>query len=193
MKLSACAALAALPKQIRFSPLLRLSATDFLSRWIACLRVMLDHPSISASLPISLLLTPRISSIPAANVSLFSTISSVASSSPASPNSCTRFPLSPISSKNSTPASQSTAEELASGESFHPDQDWEFLDSIHYDLNTCLRETVSAPQILSPCSARPATPGFQDVLHSSPGTPPIPLVHRARHLAHRRIAFLKGQ
>lgn len=37
---------------------------------------------------------------------------------------------------------QSTAEELACGTQIRPEEGWLALDSMHYDLNTCLRETV---------------------------------------------------
>ncbi len=35
-----------------------------------------------------------------------------------------------------------TAEEIASGVSTDPAHDWNLLDHFHYDLNTCLRETI---------------------------------------------------
>jgi hypothetical protein len=34
------------------------------------------------------------------------------------------------------------AEEIADGASVRPEARWEALDSLHYDLNTCLRETI---------------------------------------------------
>jgi hypothetical protein len=34
------------------------------------------------------------------------------------------------------------AREISEGSSVHPESHWEALDSIHYDLNTCLRETI---------------------------------------------------
>ena len=34
------------------------------------------------------------------------------------------------------------AEELTEGRSWHPSARWEALDVLHYDLNTCLRETI---------------------------------------------------
>jgi hypothetical protein len=37
---------------------------------------------------------------------------------------------------------QNTAEELALGTQIRPEECWLALDSMHYDLNTCLRETV---------------------------------------------------
>ena len=86
----------------------------------------------------------------------------------------------------------STAEELASGDSFHPDQDWDLLDSIHYDLNTCLRETVVLLKSFLHVLPDQQLHRFQGVLNASPDSPSLPLV-RPRHLAHRRIAFLKGQ
>jgi hypothetical protein len=36
----------------------------------------------------------------------------------------------------------SAAEELTSGVSITPDSQWQTLDSAHFDLNTCLRETI---------------------------------------------------
>jgi hypothetical protein len=40
------------------------------------------------------------------------------------------------------PAFRETALELADGTSITPGELWEALDSLHYDLNTCLRETL---------------------------------------------------
>src|SRR5256885_790369 len=37
---------------------------------------------------------------------------------------------------------QVAAEDLGCGVSGHPDTDWESVDCSHYDLNTCLRETI---------------------------------------------------
>lgn len=34
------------------------------------------------------------------------------------------------------------AREISEGSSVHPESHWEALDSIHFDLNTCLRETI---------------------------------------------------
>ncbi len=34
------------------------------------------------------------------------------------------------------------AREISEGSSVHPETHWEALDALHYDLNTCLRETV---------------------------------------------------
>ncbi|HET6199054.1 MAG: hypothetical protein ACHQJX_02280 [Candidatus Acidiferrales bacterium] len=37
---------------------------------------------------------------------------------------------------------QETAEELADGVQVHPLESWSALDTLHYDLNTCLRESI---------------------------------------------------
>lgn len=34
------------------------------------------------------------------------------------------------------------AREISEGSSVHPESHWEALDALHYDLNTCLRETI---------------------------------------------------
>ncbi len=88
---------------------------------------------------------------------------------------------------------EATAEELACGDSFQPDRDWEVLDGVHYDLNTCLREAVVL--LKSFLHALPDTQlaSFQAALSDSLTSSSRPILTRARHLAHRRIAFLKGQ
>jgi len=86
---------------------------------------------------------------------------------------------------------ESTIEELCGQQSLRPERNWELLDMIHYDLNTCLREAVVL---------------FKSFLHALPDaqlsefemnlcgrTSTARLLYRARHLAHRRMAFLKGQ
>jgi hypothetical protein len=87
----------------------------------------------------------------------------------------------------------STAEELASGESLHPEREWELLDAVHYDLNTCLREAVVLLKSFFHALPDAQLPSFRNTLEarSVSSSPAIPV--RARHLAHRRIAFLKGQ
>jgi hypothetical protein len=88
---------------------------------------------------------------------------------------------------------QSTAEDLACGDSLNPDRDWELLDSVHYDLNTCLRETVVVFKSFLHALPAGQLPSVQADLRdlcepSVCGSPSC-----APHLAHRRMAFLKGQ
>jgi len=89
-----------------------------------------------------------------------------------------------------------TIEELCEEQTIEPQRYWEVLDSVHYDLNTCLRQTVVL---------------FKSFLHALPeaqleefeaNLATRAVAYRAAiktqgareaHLAHRRIAFLKGQ
>ncbi|MGB7845613.1 MAG: hypothetical protein WBL63_08365 [Candidatus Acidiferrum sp.] len=88
---------------------------------------------------------------------------------------------------------RATVEGLAGGESFQPERDWEMLDAAHYDLNTCLREAVVLLKSFLHALPEAQVESFQTVLegHSRAASPSVPA--RARHLAHRRMAFLKGQ
>jgi hypothetical protein len=88
---------------------------------------------------------------------------------------------------------ESTAEELADGDSFRPDRDWELLDSIHYDLNTCLREAVVLLKSFLHALPEPQLAGFQTAMDKSCAGTLSPVIVGPRHLAHRRMAFLKGQ
>ena len=86
-----------------------------------------------------------------------------------------------------------TAEDLLDGESIRPERDWEQLDAAHYDLNTCLRETAVLYKSFLHALPDEQLAKFQDALHTQCETVPSRAGARPRHLAHRRIAFLKGQ
>ena len=88
---------------------------------------------------------------------------------------------------------RSTAQELACGDSAQPDRDWDLLDSIHYDLNTCLRETVVLFKSFLHALPEGQLPSFQSAVGDFCDMASCRLPLRAPHLAHRRIAFLKGQ
>jgi hypothetical protein len=85
-----------------------------------------------------------------------------------------------------------TVEELASGESLEPERDWETLDAVHYDLNTCLREAVVLLKSFLHALPEAQLASFQAVLEAQSASS-ASIAARARHLAHRRMAFLKGQ
>jgi len=87
----------------------------------------------------------------------------------------------------------SIAEGLAEEESSQPDQDWEQLDSAHYDLNTCLRETVVLYKSFLHALPDVQLTGFQLTLKQNCEAAHEAVTARARHVAHRRMAFLKGQ
>jgi len=87
---------------------------------------------------------------------------------------------------------QSAAEELAADNSSSPDQDWDLLDAAHYDLNTCLRETVVLLKSFLHALPERQLPQFHDLFReqlafSLPS--PVP----SHRLAHRRMTLLKGQ
>ena len=86
-----------------------------------------------------------------------------------------------------------TSEEFAEDESIQPERDWELLDAVHYDLNTCLRETVVLYKSFLHALPEGQLASFQATLRENcECICPAPETG-ARHLAHRRMAFLKGQ
>jgi len=86
-----------------------------------------------------------------------------------------------------------TADELMEDQSVQPERDWETLDALHYDLNTCLRETAVLYKSFLHALPEGQLASFESTLkeHCAAADDSIPA--RARHLAHRRMAFLKGQ
>jgi len=86
--------------------------------------------------------------------------------------------------------------ELCGEDSLNPEREWEKLDAVHYDLNTCLRQTVVL--FKSFLHALPEAQLSQFETDLAARTLAItaegqPRTVRERHLAHRRMAFLKGQ
>lgn len=77
--------------------------------------------------------------------------------------------------------------------SVRPEHEWATLDSSHYDINTCLRESI----VLLKCffHALPAeqVPEFMDMLQKQPSRSFAGVLLPKRHLAHRRMTLLKGQ
>jgi len=86
-----------------------------------------------------------------------------------------------------------TAGELAGDESIEPERDWGLLDAVHYDLNTCLRETAVLYKSFLLALPEEQLAEFENTLQCQDEATQEPVRSRARHLAHRRIAFLKGQ
>ncbi len=86
-------------------------------------------------------------------------------------------------------------EELADGFSTHPERHWEILDASHYDLNTCLRESVVLLKCFLLALPDKQLGEFQTILQqesqpacSISGVPGLP-----RNLAHRRLTPVKGE
>lgn len=87
---------------------------------------------------------------------------------------------------------ENTIEGLCEKESLYPERDWELLGSVHYDLNTCLRET----EVLFKSFLHALPHGqFEDFESNMRARGHACEAHwvEDRHFAHRRMAFLKGQ
>jgi hypothetical protein len=82
--------------------------------------------------------------------------------------------------------------DLNEGTSIEEDLDWEALEASHYDLNTCLRETV----VLLKCFLI-ALPDVQleefDLSLQRQLAGPLAATPQLRNVAHRRMALIKGQ
>ena len=87
------------------------------------------------------------------------------------------------------------AEELGEGSAARPEQQWELLDASHYDLNTCLRETVVLLKCFLHALPQKQLDEFRATLQQE--TQPTRSTSRApslaRNLAHRRLTPVKGQ
>jgi hypothetical protein len=85
------------------------------------------------------------------------------------------------------------SEELNEGVSVEEDHDWEALEASHYDLNTCLRETIvllkSFLLALPDTQLKEFNLSLQQQMAWSPGL----FTPLTRNLAHRRMAVIKGQ
>jgi hypothetical protein len=86
-----------------------------------------------------------------------------------------------------------TAQELLEEESIQPERHWGLLDAMHYDLNTCLREAVVLCKSFLHSLPTEQFVEFENSLQNRYEAALQELGARTRHLAHRRIAFLKGQ
>ena len=86
-----------------------------------------------------------------------------------------------------------SSEEILAGDSWDSDRDWDVLDASHYDLNTCLRETVvlfkSFLHALPDSQLQEFLDTFQERTACAEGLLPA----NARYLVHRRMAAIKGQ
>lgn len=88
---------------------------------------------------------------------------------------------------------ESLGEELCEQESLHPDRAWDLLDAVHYDLNTCLRETAVLFKSFLHALPDSQLEEFESALHQWSTGSPATCVEPSRHLAHRRMSLLKGQ
>jgi hypothetical protein len=77
-------------------------------------------------------------------------------------------------------------------EDCYVERDWELLDSVHYDLNTCLRETEVLFKSFLHALPEAQFEGFESNLRRRRCSCEARWAEEV-HLAHRRIGFLKGQ
>lgn len=86
-----------------------------------------------------------------------------------------------------------SAEEVLAGDSLDSEREWEVLEASHYDLNTCLRETVvlfkSFLHALPESQIQEFAATFQERTTCAEGFLPV----KAHYLVHGRMAAFKGQ
>jgi hypothetical protein len=85
------------------------------------------------------------------------------------------------------------AEELNDPSTLQPEREWDLLDASHYDLNTCLRESIVLLKCFLLALPEEQLLDFNAALKGAPIRSPSTLLAPKRHLAHRRMTLLKGQ
>ena len=85
------------------------------------------------------------------------------------------------------------AEQLNDPSSLQPEREWDMLDASHYDLNTCLRESIVLLKCFLLALPEDQLLEFSAALSGAPVPSSSPLLVPKRHLAHRRMTLLKGQ
>ena len=84
-------------------------------------------------------------------------------------------------------------EELSDPSSLQSERDWELLDASHYDLNTCLRESIVLLKCFLLAMPEEQLLEFNNTLQGAPAHASSPMLAPKQHLAHRRMTLLKGQ
>jgi hypothetical protein len=85
------------------------------------------------------------------------------------------------------------AEELKDPSAIQPEREWDKLDASHYDLNTCLRESIVLLKCFLLALPDEQLLEFEAALRGAPLPSSSPLLVPKRHLAHRRMTLVKGQ
>ena len=85
------------------------------------------------------------------------------------------------------------AEQLNDPSLLQPEREWDMLDASHYDLNTCLRESIVLLKCFLLALPEDQLLEFSTALSGAPVPSSSPLLVPKRHLAHRRMTLLKGQ
>ncbi|MHB8607564.1 MAG: hypothetical protein ACYDCG_04580 [Candidatus Acidiferrales bacterium] len=86
------------------------------------------------------------------------------------------------------------AAEIAAGGSIDSDAEWQAVDAAHYDLNTCLRETIVLLKSFLMALPDDQLESFQATVCTQMGVPrPKKLTLSQRFIRHRRMAPIGGQ
>jgi len=85
------------------------------------------------------------------------------------------------------------SEEILAGDSFDTDCDWDVLDASHYDLNTCLRESVVLFKSFLHALPESQLQEFHNTFQERTACSEEFLPTQNRYLVHRRMATIKGQ
>jgi hypothetical protein len=85
------------------------------------------------------------------------------------------------------------AADLKDSSSLQPEREWALLDSYHYDINTCLRESTVILKCFFHALPSEQLSEFAAALQQQPSPSLASVLLPKRHLAHRRMALLKGQ
>jgi hypothetical protein len=84
-------------------------------------------------------------------------------------------------------------ENLASGTSSRPEDDWRVLDAAHYDLNTCLREVIVLLKSFLRVLPQDQLPEFQRTVSSQILASQAPASSSVRLIRTRRMASVEGE
>ena len=84
-------------------------------------------------------------------------------------------------------------ETLNDPSSLQLEREWDLLDASHYDINTCLRESIVLLKCFLLALPEDQLLEFSSALSGAPTPSSSPLLAPKRHLAHRRMTLLKGQ
>jgi hypothetical protein len=88
---------------------------------------------------------------------------------------------------------EAAVETLEAGLTPRPERYWDILRASHYDLNTCLRESIVILKCFLHAVPEEQLADFQGSLKENVLVSPARVTGSVRHLAHRRLAPIKGQ
>jgi hypothetical protein len=86
-----------------------------------------------------------------------------------------------------------TVESLSSGGSTNPEANWYVVDAVHYDLNTCLRETIVLLKSFLLVLPQDQVGTFQKSVHSQTHSSSPSTTSGERLIWHRRMAAVGGE